>query len=175
MIIRELMHSEIGRLWDIDRSEVIDAVYIVRGGELVLEEEHWELTGWPEGERESWEPTYRASFERGATFWGAFEAERLVGAAVLESRFIGRQADQLQLKFLHVSKAHRGRGIGGKLFGRAADRAREMGAAKLYISATPSENTVRFYLGLGCELASELDPQLYALEPDDIHLQYVLA
>ena len=45
---------------------------------------------------------------------------------------------------------------------------------KLYVSATPSENTILFYLSFGCKLASEVDPELFALEPEDIHLELVL-
>jgi hypothetical protein len=41
----------------------------------------------------------------------------------------------------------------------------------MYISATPSENTVNFYMRLGCEIASEPDPELLAREPEDIHLE----
>jgi len=41
-----------------------------------------------------------------------------------------------------------------------------------YISATPSENTMNFCLHQGCVLARNVDQELYALEPDDIHLEY---
>jgi N-acetylglutamate synthase-like GNAT family acetyltransferase len=54
---------------------------------------------------------------------------------------------------------------------RAAARARELGAQRLYVSATESENTVDFYLRRGCRLAEEVDPALFALEPNDIHLE----
>ena len=89
--------------------------------------------------------------------------------------FIGSRGDQLQLKFLHVGRPYRRTGLGRTLFERAAQRAREMGAKKLYISATPSENTIGFYMRLGCTLASEIDAELFALEPEDIHLECVLA
>jgi hypothetical protein len=38
-------------------------------------------------------------------------------------------------------------------------------------SATPSLSTVRFYLGRGFEPMSEPLPELYKLEPDDVHMQ----
>jgi len=50
-------------------------------------------------------------------------------------------------------------------------KARELGARRLYISATPSENTVRFYLRRGCRVTDEVDAALFDLEPDDIHLE----
>ena len=44
----------------------------------------------------------------------------------------------------------------------------------LYVSATPTENTVDFYLNRGCMLAPEPDTKLLAAEPEDIHLLYLL-
>jgi hypothetical protein len=51
-------------------------------------------------------------------------------------------------------------------------KARELGARRLYISATPSENTVRFYLRRGCRVTDDVDAALFALEPEDIHLEF---
>ena len=94
--------------------------------------------------------------------------------AILESEFIGTKHDTLRLKFLHVSRDYRGRGIASALFHRAVEGARLLGAKKLYISATPSEHTINYYLRLGCVLAAEIDPELFALEPEDIHLEFAI-
>lgn len=171
MKIRELERHELDDLWSIDRAEVIEAVYRFRGDRLVLEPEHHDVRGWPPGERELYAPILRDCFDHGGAFYGAFDGDDLVGAAVLERRFIGRARDRLQLKFLHVSRSRRGTGLGGALFDRALARARELGARGLYVSATPSENTVGFYLRRGCRLAEEPDPDLFALEPEDVHLE----
>lgn len=96
---------------------------------------------------------------------------KLVGVAILDNKFIGKDKDQLQLQFLHVSKDYRKQGLGKKLFHLAADKAREMGAKQMYVSATPSENTVNFYLRLGAVVTKEPDPELFALEPEDIHFE----
>jgi len=175
MYIRELTRDEIPLVWAIDRREVIDGIYVVQNGELVLRPEHFDVHGWPPGEAEKYTPILTDCFDRGGAFFGAFEADRLVGVAVLESAFIGKDADQLQLKFLQVSRENRGHGLGRLLFELSARRAKELGAKRLYISATPSQHTVEFYLRLGCFPAAEPDPELYALEPDDIHLGYGLA
>jgi GNAT superfamily N-acetyltransferase len=90
---------------------------------------------------------------------------------VVDHKRIGKHGDRLQLEFLHVSSAYRKRGLGARLFGMAKSIARERGAKRMYISATPSENTVNFYMRLGCEIASEPDPELLAREPEDIHLE----
>jgi len=174
MKIRPLTRSEVPYIWQIDRSEVIDYVYYLRDGKLVLEPEHYDMHGWPQGEPEHITPLLLDCFDHGGYFWGAFARDLLVGTSVLENRFIGVEKDTLQLKFLHISNPFRKQGLGKKLFLLAAEKARELGAKKMYISATSSENTVNFYLGSGCVLATEIDRELYALEPDDIHLEYVL-
>ena len=172
MIIRELARDEIETIWGIGRSEIIEKVYHLRDGALVLEVEFYDMKGWPPGEAELYTPILLDCFDRGGIFYGAFEGSEMVGAAVLESRFIGKAKDQLQLKFLHVSSGYRKKGLGKTLFEKAAGRAKELGAKRLYISSTPSENTVNFYLYLGCEVTGEIDQELFDLEPEDIHMEY---
>jgi predicted N-acetyltransferase YhbS len=174
MIIRSLERDEISLVWQIDRREVIHNIYYLRDGELVLFPDYFDAQGWPPGEAEHYTPILLDCFDRGGTFWGAFENENIVGVAVLENRFIGSNSDTLQLKFLHVSHGRRKQGLGRKLFNLAADKAESLGAKKMYISATPSENTINFYSRMGCDLATEIDPELFALELEDIHLEYVL-
>jgi predicted N-acetyltransferase YhbS len=175
VVIRELRREDLPGIWNIDRREVIDNVYYIVGGRLLLQPEHWDVPGWSPGEQERYTPILRDCFDRGGAFYGAFEGSDLVGVAVLESRFMGPDEDQLQLKFLHVSQSYRREGWGKALFEKAADRAQDMGARRLYISATPSQNTVDFYRHLGCVLTDLADPELLALEPEDIHLEYVLS
>jgi predicted N-acetyltransferase YhbS len=170
--IRELERQEIRDIWSIDRAEVIDKIYYLEKGELVLRPEHYEMQGWPRGEPERYGPILLDCFDCGGTFHGAFDGETLIGAAVLEGRYMGRERDQLQLKFLHVSRRYRQAGLGRRLFEKAVARARELGARRLYISSTPSENTVRFYLRRGCRVTDEVDAALFELEPEDIHLEF---
>ena len=42
----------------------------------------------------------------------------------------------------------------------------------MHISATPVEHTINFYLGHGCRVSAEPDPDLFELEPEDTHLEY---
>lgn len=172
---RILARDEIDAIWTIDRREVIEAVYSLEGGALVLKPQHFDVRGWPPGEAETYTPLLLDCFDHGGWFYGLFDAGRLIGVAALENRFIGQPQDQLQLKFLHVSHGYRDQGLGRRLFGLAADEARRRRARRLYISATPSQHTIDFYLGLGCTIAPEPDPELFALEPEDLHLAYDLA
>lgn len=172
---RQLARDEVRRIWTIDRSEVIEMTYTLAEGMLLPRPEYFAVRGWPPGEIGLYTSLLEDCFERGGWFFGLFDGNRLVGVAVLESRFIGQPADQLQLEFLHVSNGYRDQGLGRQLFELAAAEARRRGARRLYISATPSQHTIDFYLGLGCFVTSEPDPGLLALEPDDIHLEYSLA
>ena len=165
------MRPEVEQVWTIDRAEVIDNIYYFENGTLLLRPEHYAMQGWPPGEAEKYTPLLIDCFDRGGWFYGVFDDAKLIGVAILEGRFIGKDQDQLQLKFLHVSKAYRHRGVGKRLFELARATARERGAKRMYISATPSEHTINFYLRLGCVTARELDPELFACEPEDIHLE----
>ncbi len=175
MNIRLLQRDEIPLIWQIDRREIIENIYYLREGKLVLEPEHYDMQGWPPGEAEQYTLLLLDCYDRGGFFWGAFEKDRLVGVSILESKWIGSGQDTLQMKFLHVSRDCRGQGVGTKLFNITAEKAKALGAKKLYISATPSEHTVNYYMRLGCSLATEIDPELFALEPEDIHLEYLLS
>src|SRR5208282_4607180 len=151
--------------------EVIDNVYHLESGTLVLRPQHFDVPGWPPGEAEKYTPILLDCFDRAGWFHGVFDRAELVGLVVLESKRIGKHKDQLQLKFLHVSSSYRNRVFGTQLFELAKATARGRGAKRLYISATPSENTINFYLRLGCVVTEEPDPELIELEPEDIHLE----
>jgi ribosomal protein S18 acetylase RimI-like enzyme len=105
---------------------------------------------------------------------GASAGDRLIGIAVLDGRRIGINLDTLDMYFLHTSNGYRRRGVGEELVRLVRDRATELGARRLYVSSTPSANSVNFYQRRGFGLASEVDPELFALEPDDIHMEMPL-
>ena len=74
------------------------------------------------------------------------------------------------LALLHVSRPHRRTGAGTALWAEAARLAGEAGATSLYVSATSTGSAVGFYLAQGCRLADPVHPELFALEPVDVHL-----
>ena len=172
--MRPLGREEVELLWTIDRSEVHHHIYRLREGRLVRTPRYFEIPGWEPDLLVQETPVLLERFDRGGTFVGVFDAGVLVGMSVLESALVGRGRDQMQLAHLYVSRTYRGRGVGTRLFEAALSSAREAGARALYVSATPTENTVDFYLNRGCILAPEPDPRLLAAEPDDIHLVYPL-
>jgi predicted N-acetyltransferase YhbS len=79
-----------------------------------------------------------------------------------------------QLAFLHVSEASRATGIGRRLSDELDLIARDGGHTGIVVSATPSENTVRFYINRGYELMAQALPELYELEPEDVHMRKAL-
>jgi predicted N-acetyltransferase YhbS len=171
---RELKRDEIPLVWTIDRREQIERIYYCENGALVLKPERYDMQGWPAGEEELYSPILHECYDRGGWFYGIFSDGQLIAVTVLDGKFIGPAKRHLQLEFLHVSFAHRGKGLGKYLLSLSAEEARMRGAQALYISATPSEHTVNFYLQQGCRLIAAPDPVLFAREPGDIHFEYVL-
>ena len=168
---RPLTRDEVPLVWTIDRREIIEHLYVLRDGALHLVPEFYDVGGWPEGEADHYTPILIDCHDRGGWCLGMFDGERLVAAVVVDSRPLGPHGDMLQLKFLHVSRDWRGCGLGEQLYRAAREQARAMGAARLYVSATPSQRTIDFYLRLGFTVSAAPDPALYALEPEDIHLE----
>jgi predicted N-acetyltransferase YhbS len=171
LVRRRLQRTEIGLLWTIDRRELVERIYEVRDGGLVLRPNFFDIPGWPKGEPGKAMPLLEASYDRGGVFLGVFEGPRLVGAAVIDTRRLGPAADLVQLSFLHVGRDHRRQGLGTELYEAAHAVAAALGAAGLYVSATPSENTVDFYRRRGCLVTPVPNPELLALEPEDVHFE----
>ena len=144
-----LLREEIKEIWQIDRSEVIEAIYSLVDGNLILKPEHYDAKGWPAGEAEKYSPILEACYDRGGWFYGLFEGQNPVAVVVLDNRFLGKNKNQLQLEFFYICRKYRGKGFGKQLFNLAAGEARRRGAKGLYISATPTEHTINFYFGLG--------------------------
>jgi len=174
MEIRAVKREEVEDIRNIDRSEVINQTYYYKNSKLVLKNEYYNISGWHPNNIERNINNLYDLHDHGGSFFGLFQEERIVGVVALECKFIGSNNDQLQVVFLHIDKNYRKKGYGKILMNKAKERAKELGAKKLYISATPSKNTVDFYIHLGCRLATEINPELFQLEPDDIHLEMIL-
>lgn len=174
MEYRTLSRLEITKLAQIDRTETIDYVHHLRDGVLTLEPEHWDVPDWSPDEKQRRIAGLQATYDEGATFFGAFDGEALAGISVLGHNPVQTGDRRLNLEGLWVSHPYRGRGVGKTLFGLAAEEARNRGAHSMYVSATPSQNTIRFYTSMGCQLADPVDPHLFTEEPEDIHLELKL-
>jgi predicted N-acetyltransferase YhbS len=171
LIYRQLSGDEATKLRAIDRSERIEAIYYHRDGKLELEEEFYDMKGFPPGELDKLVERLILLYRRGGCIIGAFDRSEIVGMAAVENILRGEKRNRLKLDILFVSAVYRKQGIGRMLVELAKENARKMGAGQLYISATPSKNTVDFYLNLGCRITNTIDPELFGLEPEDIHLE----
>jgi ribosomal protein S18 acetylase RimI-like enzyme len=164
--------SELLRIGEIDRSEHVTQEHSYRRGLLEARSVDIRVPTWsPSGDHEhsvqgkvnAWQPI----LDRGGTLVGAFDRDTLVGFAIYRPDLAEGLAN---LSVLHVSKNHRRKGIASLLTEEVVRLARTDGARRLYVSATPSGPTVEFYWSHGFGPADEPNEELFALEPDDIHM-----
>lgn len=170
--LRQLARTEVGRVGEIDRAERIDLLYDQLGEELIPRHGKWSASAWdPDGEGEHSVAAQITAvmhyLDAGGVAIGAFDGGRLVGIGVVVPLL---RPGIAQLAYLHVSASSRATGIGGRLADQLDRIARDAGASAMVVSATPSGNTVRFYRSLGFEPMAEPLPELFALEPEDVHL-----
>ena len=169
---RRLDRAELWRVAEIDRRERIDVLYDQHGSQLVARTGNWSASAWdPEGNGEhSVEAqlrTLRRYVDTGGIALGAFAGGRLVGIGVVVPHL---RPGIAQLAYLHVSAPLRATGIGSRLSEQLEQIARTDGDFDMVVSATPSENTVRFYLGRGFQPMTEPLAELFELEPEDVHM-----
>jgi GNAT superfamily N-acetyltransferase len=168
---RRLARVELSRVADIDRTERIDLIYEQRGTELEERRGNWSSPAWDEHSVEAHRHALEDYVDAGGIALGAFSKGRLVGIGVVVPHL---RPEMAQLAFLHVSEAFRATGIGRRLSDELDLIARDAGDTEIVVSATPSENTVRFYMSRGYELMAQALPELNELEPEDVHMRKAL-
>jgi GNAT superfamily N-acetyltransferase len=174
--IRDLARSELWRVGEIDRTERIDVLFEQHGTELVARRGRWSALAWdPDGQGEHSVAAQRQALvqyaDAGGIARGAFSGGQLVGIGVVVPHIRPAIA---QLAFLHVSRDFRDAGLGSRLSADLELVARRAGDTEIVVSATPSENTVRFYLGRGYRPMARPLPDLLELEPEDVHMGKVI-
>ena len=86
-----LQRQQLDRLWDIDRSEIIDTLYRLQDGKLQAYPDYYDVRGWDPHDRETYTPIHEACFDRGGAFFARFEGEEIVAAAALDTEPRGPQ------------------------------------------------------------------------------------
>jgi ribosomal protein S18 acetylase RimI-like enzyme len=166
--VRPLGIEQLSDVYDIDMREHGDIVYRAVDGRLHATDEAWDR---PVRTRETWDrhiAEWTEMLQAGGSAWGAYNAEqRLVGIIVLRLHLTDTAA---QLAALFVSRDYRRSGIARRLTETLLAAARASGARQVYVSATPSRSAVGFYQSQGFRPADEVHPELFAREPDDIHM-----
>ncbi len=173
---RWLEPDEVSKLKDIDRSEQIRIGYKYVEGELQSMDVNWDTPSWfidRDGEHSvaSHIRFCQGHLERNGRMYGAFHEQKLVGIGIIQPNVAAGTA---QLAYLHVSNGYRQKGIGNQIVAVLLGEARRLGAVRMYVSATPSGSAVNFYLSHGFEPTAAPIPELFELEPDDIHMLKVL-
>ncbi|MGY5255392.1 GNAT family N-acetyltransferase [Sphingobacterium spiritivorum] len=169
--IRILNKDELFRIKEIDRSEEIAELYVYTQGRLVLIPHRESVSGFDPAELEEILNRQHQLVSEGGVVYGAFDQDKLIGTASVEYKRIGVKHNYRKMDILYVSHTYQGKGIGRQLLNACKNSALDFGADKLYISATPTRNTIDFYLKNGARLTTELNNELFAAEPDDIHLE----
>lgn len=170
--IRHMCAEDIERIGEIDRSEHVTTCYVFRSGGLESQQVDFRIPRWSDDPSvgfsvhariDQWKPI----LAEGGILIGAVDGEKLAGFAVFRPELSEGTA---QLAGLYVDREYRRRGLATKLTAEIEHLARTEGAHRLYVSAIPSESAVGFYLQRGFVPTDEVDAELYALEPDDIHM-----
>ena len=173
MQVSRLQPDDVSLVAMIDRSEHVNFQYCVTDGELrqvppvMTDVPAWDPSGSGPHSVASEIAFCGSVVARGGILLGAFDGERTAGLAIVHPAF---EPPLAWLAFLHVSRPSRRRGAAQALWAAATDIAVANGAESIYVSATPTESAVGFYLRQGCHLAHPVHPDLFAAEPDDIHL-----
>lgn len=168
--VRAMSIEEVERIREIDRSEWIEAIYRMVDGQLEQAEAGHECPTWNEEQLTALIARFQAEASHGGYAVGAYDEGRLVGFGVLGHKLRGRNSDRLHVDLLYVSRDYRRQGIGSRIMDELSREAGNRGAKYLYISSTETQSAVHFYKGYGGQLADEVDPELFALEPEDIHM-----
>ena len=173
---RPLSGAELTLVGEIDRTEQIDALYVQRGTRLELRHGDfsappWRRDGTGEHSISAQLAAVDAYVAAGGVALGAFDGDRLVGIGVVLTHV---RPSFSQLAYLQVSNGCRRIGIGTRLAEELEQIARASGDRSMVVSATPSLNTVRFYERRGFRPTADPLPELFELEPEDVHMEKAL-
>jgi GNAT superfamily N-acetyltransferase len=168
--IRQMYIEEAYKIGDIDRSEFIESTFKMKDGKLEQIAAGHESLSWDNAQISGLIFRFKQEVDGGGHAVGAYEGEQLIGFGLLGHKIRGVNKDQLQVDLLYVSRGCRRQGIGRRIMDELSQEARRRNAAYLYISSAETQSAVQFYRGYGGELAKEVDPELFAREPEDIHM-----
>ena len=153
------------------RYQEIKKCYRKEAGKWIIKDIEF-IENW-DNERKAIEiPFFREVIKDGGFVFGSFDNNRLIGYAVLQNKKFGSKNQYIQLDAIQVSYGYRHKGIGKELFKMCIKGSKEIGVEKMYISANSSEETQKFYLGIGCIDAEEINKELFEKEPYDRHMEY---
>ncbi len=174
IVYRKMKRHEIAKVVEIDRSDYSDMMYRVQNSKLVLAKSVFNHPGLKKSMYTPYIQDLRQTFDTGGILNGAFHDGSLIGISGIDKKLVGKYKNMINLCILWVSKEFRRKGIARKLLNLSRTEAKNRNVDRIYISATPSRNTVEFYQKMGCEVTEEIDPEMFEKEPEDVHLELKL-
>lgn len=175
MIIQELRQTDLNDtfLQNFEHFQTYHRIWKKTDDQWVLEETNSIIRKW-DNEKRLWIPKYLGQkLDNGGYTFAAYLENKLVGFISLDGDHLGSSKQYMNLSMLFIDDRYQRRGIGKLLFDKCAKRALNVGAEKLFISAIPSEDTVAFYLAMGCKDAEEIIPD-FVDTPYDRYLEFLL-
>ena len=172
--IKELFQDDINDniLSFFNRYQEVNKCWINENGNWILINEK-RIENWDKNIKDEKVQMFKEILENNIGYiYGAFVNEELIGFSLLLNEKFGSLDQYIQLKQLHISHEYRHKGIGKKLFKMCMEKAKEMGAKKIYISTNDSEESQKFYKTIGCKDAMEIDKKSVEKEPYDRQMEY---
>lgn len=171
---KELNKSHINHIMNIDASCYIKNAWREKDGKRQLVFIGYDEPGFPNGIKEHQEALLYTLEKEGFAIGVFDDKDNMIGFATLNRETFGMKNTYVLLDQMFISKNYRNQGIGKTFFNMTIDKAKSWNANRIYICAGSSEDTIAFYMRLGCVEAEELNQTLYDEDPRDFHLEYKL-
>ena len=168
---RELASHEAERIGELVISNFIKRAWRNVNGVMQWVEINWWDKNLPDG-YENHLAALKEVFEEGGFVVGAFDGEKLIGFCCIYREIFGDLYKYVLLDQLFISTEYQRKGIGKKLFFMCVEQAKIRGADKFYICSGSAEETLAFYIALGCEEVKEINPEINEECENDIQLEY---
>lgn len=170
IVIRPFEHDDCEKIMQVDWSNKVENCYEWQNGSLVLVKEEPVYIGPDYTKEEKLDQIQRVEKELRdpeAITIGAFHDGTLIGYTCINTFEHPETEEKWHCLWqMVVSNSYRRRGIAGRMFEAARDRALENGGENICLSATISEEAVAFYLSVGFEPAQK--PSWW--KPDGIYM-----
>lgn len=171
---RELQLEEAIKISEMDASQFIGKAWREINGERKLVDINYQDPTWPNGYEHHFGNLEKTIKNNGFAL-GAFDYEnKLIGFITVNADIFGNNYKYALLDQLFITLEHRGKGIGKALFNKASEAAEKLGANKLFICAGSAEETVAFYMAMGCKTTKEVNEILFKEDPRDLQLEYTI-
>ena len=160
---------------DIDRSEVVEHIFVWQDGTLVHEKAHWKIPDWSQKEKTAMVERFEQHYDRRAIAVGAFHHSAMVGLVKIMPLGLAERPGTYELGHIVESHRYRNRGIGTTLIEMAIKNAIESGATSLCVLSTPVERAIQFSVSVGFTPDDVPELDVFAWwDGEDIYLEMPL-